>query len=530
MGNSESSFSDSDQSMYQQDRPMEGTYTVPPPSPLKLSRKGSSFLDEPVMNKHTESGETEENIASTTGRDTASPELGKIQYAASEMQGWRSHMEDKHVLNPPLIHNGRRVLADHHVFAVFDGHGGSFASQFCGENLVRTLMEQEEWDTYLQLRPTTTMATTSTDKRLCRHSAVGVKLLKSALNKTFLSLDAKLKEAQRGRRFDQLSELQNILSIALGKNNGIQECFREGSLDNIMINSFSKVPPPSLTGTNVQLERSGTTGVIILVTPHHIVCANAGDSRAILARNGVALPLSFDHKPANDVEAVRVDKSGGFVRNGRVDGDLAVSRAFGDFSYKKNESFNANEKHLRVSVVPDILVHTRDATKDEYIVLACDGIWDRLTNRDCAKLVRRLIQEDGETDVGLVCEEVIDTCLELDSRDNMTCCVVVFPGGISGVRPGLMSRATSRMGVLKRRQERERQWGPRSTPAKRAIQRLEQRKQDSRRMLMVPEQGAAGSNPKLGKARSSDGGSTIALKRVGSRVGGSKVAPVAAGQ
>ena len=495
---------------------MEGTYTVPPRSPLVLSRKGSSFLEEPVIAKSTESGETNDNIASS-GRDAASPELGKIRYACSEMQGWRSHMEDKHVLNPPLKHNGRRVLPDHHIFAVFDGHGGSFASHFCGENLVRTLMEQEEWTAYLKLR-----SSSSSEKNLCRHSAFGVKLIKSALNKTFLSLDAKLKDAQRGRRFDQLFELQNILSIALGRNNGIQECFRRGSLDNIMINSFSKVPPPSLTGTNVQLERSGTTGVIVLVTPHHILCANAGDSRAILARNGVALPLSFDHKPANDVETVRVDNSGGFVKNGRVDGDLAVSRAFGDFSYKKNESFSSSEKHLRVSAVPDILVHTRDASKDEYIVLACDGIWDRLTNRDCAKLVRKLIQEEGETDVGLVCEEVIDTCLELDSRDNMTCCIVAFPGGISGGRPGLMTRATSKMGVLKRRQERERQWGPKSTPAKRAVRRLEQRKLEAKKLMMIPEQqSTVNSSSKLMKARSSDGGSTIALKR-----SGSKIAPV----
>eukprot|EP00986_Skeletonema_menzelii_P001898 scaffold515_cov146-Skeletonema_menzelii.AAC.2 len=508
MGNTESSYDDSDIRYNKEQSNLEGTYTVPPRSPLVLSRKGSSFLEEPVINKITESGETEDNIASGE-RDSAS-EPGKIYYACSEMQGWRSHMEDKHVLDPPLIHNGRKVLSDHHLFAVFDGHGGSFASQFCGDNLVRTLMEQEEWSAYLKLR-----TTSSSEKDLCRHSAFGVKLVKSALNKTFLSLDAKLKDAQRGRRFDQLFELQNILSIALGKNNGIQECFRQGSLDNTMINSFSKVPPPSLTGTNVQLERSGTTGVIVVITPHHIICANAGDSRAILARNGVALPLSFDHKPSNDVEVVRVDKSGGFVKNGRVDGDLAVSRAFGDFSYKKNESFTStSDKHLRVSAVPDILVHTRDALRDEYIVLACDGIWDRLTNRDCAKLVRKLIQEEGETDIGLVCEEVIDTCLELDSRDNMTCCVVAFPGG-SGVRPGFMTRATSKMGgVMRRRQERERQWGPKSTPAKRALKRLEQRRS---KMMSIQEQSSV-SNTKIAKARSSDGGSTISLKRSGSKI------------
>jgi len=77
------------------------------------------------------------------------------------------------------------------------------------------------------------------------------------------------------------------------------------------------------------------------------------------------------------------------------------------------------------------------------------------------------------------------------------------------------------MGVLRRRQEREREWGPKSTPTKRALKRLEQRRLEARRMMMIPEQGAVGSNPKLTKQRSSDGGSTlsaIGLKRVGSKV------------
>ncbi len=60
-------------------------------------------------------------------------------------------------------------------------------------------------------------------------------------------------------------------------------------------------------------------------------------------------------------------------------------------------------------------------------MLACDGIWDRLLNKNCAELVRDLVYSEGEKDLGLICEEVIDTALELDSRDNMTCCIVFFP-------------------------------------------------------------------------------------------------------
>jgi serine/threonine protein phosphatase PrpC len=126
------------------------------------------------------------------------------------------------------------------------------------------------------------------------------------------------------------------------------------------------------------------------------------------------------------------------------------------------------------------------------------------TNRDCAKLIRKLVQEEGETDIGLVCEEVIDTCLELDSRDNMTCCVVAFPGGmgVSEGGGGSIMKSRSKVGVMKRRNEREREWGPKSTPAKRAMERLEQRKLKMK-LLMNSDQ-------KLTKVRSSDGGSTLA--------------------
>jgi hypothetical protein len=140
-------------------------------------------------------------------------------------------------------------------------------------------------------------------------------------------------------------------------------------------------------------------------------------------------------------------------------------------------------------VDPDIIVVPRDYEKDEYIVLACDGVWDRLTNRDCAALVRSCIDE-GESDVGMLCEEIIDTALEMDSRDNMTAAVVMFPGakmpspyndnlGVDVVVPGELT------GVRKRRVERERKWGSGSTVAGRAHKRLEERRKKSKDSLNV---------------------------------------------
>jgi protein phosphatase PTC2/3 len=65
-----------------------------------------------------------------------------------------------------------------------------------------------------------------------------------------------------------------------------------------------------------------------------VICPNVGDSRSVLCNMGKTDPLSYDHKPTNELEKKRILSSGGFVEFGRVNGTLAVSRAFGDISYK----------------------------------------------------------------------------------------------------------------------------------------------------------------------------------------------------
>lgn len=87
-----------------------------------------------------------------------------------------------------------------------------------------------------------------------------------------------------------------------------------------------------------ELEGSGTTASTVMITPTHIICANAGDSRSILVTEDRVVELSKDHKPSNDTELQRIRLAGGSVALGRVDGDLAVSRALGDFQYKTNDS------------------------------------------------------------------------------------------------------------------------------------------------------------------------------------------------
>lgn len=117
---------------------------------------------------------------------------------------------------------------------------------------------------------------------------------------------------------------------------------------------------------------------------------NVGDSRAIASVRGTVQQLSFDHKPNNELETKRIIAAGGWVEFNRVNGNLALSRALGDFVFKKNEKKKAEEQI--VTAYPDVEV--RELTDDhEFIVMACDGIWDVLSNEEVLEFVRNRIAQ-----------------------------------------------------------------------------------------------------------------------------------------
>ena len=71
---------------------------------------------------------------------------------------------------------------------------------------------------------------------------------------------------------------------------------------------------------------------------------NVGDSRSISSIKGRVEQLSFDHKPSNEAETQRIIAAGGWVEFNRVNGNLALSRALGDFVFKKNDQKRAEEQ------------------------------------------------------------------------------------------------------------------------------------------------------------------------------------------
>lgn len=189
-------------------------------------------------------------------------------------------------------------------------------------------------------------------------------------------------------------------------------------------------------------DHSGSTAITALVTPSHIYVGNCGDSRCILVRDGSAVEMSIDHKPYLPSERDRIVAAGGTVTMRRVNGDLAVSRALGDFVYKRAKAADGRPlapELQQVSPEPEVKVVERSPL-DQFLVLACDGIWDVMSNEDVALFVLKLVKEGADPDAGVcrIARELIDHCLAAGSRDNMTVVVVALPGA---PKPGADAKA-----------------------------------------------------------------------------------------
>ncbi|XP_071962980.1 protein phosphatase 1B-like [Antedon mediterranea] len=168
-------------------------------------------------------------------------------------------------------------------------------------------------------------------------------------------------------------------------------------------------------------ERSGSTAVGVLISPTHYFFINCGDSRGVLCQNGEPVYSTQDHKPGNPEEMERIVKAGGQVYLQRVNGSLAVSRALGDYDYKLVRDKPAIEQ--LVSPEPTVTVRER-SDQDQFIVLACDGIWDVMKNEDACEFIldRLKISHDLQD----ICSQVVDTCLFKGSRDNMSITLITL--------------------------------------------------------------------------------------------------------
>ncbi|KAI4379861.1 hypothetical protein MLD38_006105 [Melastoma candidum] len=326
------------------------------------------YLSTPKTEKFSEDGEND-----------------RLRYGLSSMQGWRATMEDAHAAYPGLDSSSS-------FFGVYDGHGGKVVAKFCAKYLHLQVLKNEEYLTGDTV---------------------------TSVQKAFFRMDEMMR-GQRGWR--ELAVLGDKINKFSGMIEGLIWSPR-GSDANGRIDDwvFEDGPHSDFSGPT-----SGCTACVAVVRNNRLVVANAGDSRCVISRKGQAYNLSRDHKPDLDAERERILKAGGFIHAGRVNGSLNLTRAIGDMEFKQNKFLPA-EKQI-VTANPDINI-LELCEDDDFIVLACDGVWDCMSSQQLVDFIHDQLKE--ETKLSVICERVLDRCLAPSTAsgegcDNMTMILVQF--------------------------------------------------------------------------------------------------------
>jgi len=358
------------------------------------------YLDKPVVEKET-------HCSNGNG----------IQFALSSMQGYRQEQEDAHVCIPQISKSG--IFSKWSFYMVLDGHGGKVPAQIASQKILTKILEQNYFN---NLKETDQL---DTDR------------VKNSILQAFKEIDAELRDLfnDHGERYE-----------------------------------------------------GGSTAVGLLMSPDWYIFMNLGDSRAVLVSSDKAdkggggriendmqalilgenspkkssSKLRFatvDQKPENIEETIRIRNAGGevFAFQGmgpkRIDGQLAVARAFGDFQYKDANISNPN--YWKVSNQPVVTCMKREKgcgivkaggvfgksgesphdngnkSYDRFCVIACDGIYDVLSNEDLMEYINFGLKT--KRDVQVVANELLDTCLSLGSKDNMSAIILRFDYGSDAV-------------------------------------------------------------------------------------------------
>jgi serine/threonine protein phosphatase PrpC len=356
--------------------------------------------------------------------------VNRFDYGISEAIGARPTMEDRTCVIQSLLYEPRhgyykneakdqlQELAMTSFAAVFDGHGGDECSNYLVDALphqIRTAMFAER------------------------------EALRSAIEAS--------KTASRSEQTeDAASELMR----------------------KILKGAYLKTDKEFITPKTAP--QSGSTAATIVLLGRRLFAANVGDSRVVLCRaGGQCVELTSDHKPSRPDEAARVRAAGGFILHKRVMGELAITRAFGDKSFKmgikamledeadeiaRGLNENSDTKDLTaplVSAEPEIASMVRRAEtmrrlrncwawmgyptdmiffslfhpqvlshQDEFLLLACDGLFDVFRSQDAIALARQeLIAHRGEP--AEVARILSDQAIRVRrSRDNVSILIIVL--------------------------------------------------------------------------------------------------------
>ncbi|KAJ7647332.1 phosphatase 2C-like domain-containing protein [Roridomyces roridus] len=342
-----------------------------------------------------------------------------FQVGVSEDKGTRRTMEDAHSFVVDFA--GVRGQG---FFAVFDGHAGKHAAEWCGAHFHQYLLSSMK---RLAMPIPDVLNQTFHDvdeslSRMCEESAGKIHSGCTAVT-AFLRI-----EDQDGHQsflppsqdaddvsVDSVESLHSGEEVSSPKKK--KRSLTGGRLRNALKSLSGSSSPKTSRSQSPLSVKSSAEGVTAVVPPSTarrvLYCANAGDARGVLCRAGRAVRLTYDHKGSDKQEAKRIIDAGGFVMSGRVNGVLAVTRSLGDSSMKE------------FVVGAPYTTETELCDEDEFLILACDGLWDVTSDQAAVDLIRET--EDAQVASQMLLRDAIAN----HTSDNITVLVVRFKKGSS---------------------------------------------------------------------------------------------------
>ncbi|KAI8627370.1 protein serine/threonine phosphatase 2C [Xylariaceae sp. FL1651] len=280
------------------------------------------------------------------------------------------------------------IETDNGYFAIFDGHAGTFAADWCGKKLHLILEDM------IRRNPNAPIP--------------------ELLDQTFTSVDAQLEKLPLKN-----SGCTAAIAVLRWEDRVPSSSSATGSqaiapaaaaVSKTSDASKSKDSKSEDDGNSIAVPESAHAKLKGTATRQRVLyTANVGDARIILCRSGKALRLSYDHKGSDENEGKRIANAGGLILNNRVNGVLAVTRALGD-TYMK-DLVTGHPYTTETVIQPEV---------DEFIIIACDGLWDVCSDQEAVDLVR------NNPDPVAASKILVDHALARFSTDNLSCMIIRF--------------------------------------------------------------------------------------------------------
>ncbi|PHH60858.1 hypothetical protein CDD81_1105 [Ophiocordyceps australis] len=335
-------------------------------------------------------------------------------------------------------HDSQMVHSDNGYFAIFDGHAGTFAADWCGKKLHIILEDIIRKNPKASIPELLDLTFTTVDSQLerlpvknsgCTAAIAVLRWEDRVPNEKSVTGSQPIASASTAASKHEEnfgSEMSSCPNDPLEQaTNKDKDKDKDKDREKEKQTEKDKEKDKDVVFTMVTEVSDASSSISTKTKPRDprrlrvLYTANVGDARIILCRSGRALRLSYDHKGSDENEGKRIANAGGLILNNRVNGVLAVTRALGD-AYMKD--LVTGHPYTTETVV--------QADLDEFIIIACDGLWDVCTDQEAVDLVRNI------ADATEASKALVDHALSRFSTDNLSCMIVRFLPGVAQQNQG----------------------------------------------------------------------------------------------